>query len=84
MADDKDKRVVDLNDMNFRNRDVMKWSDQIRAVKPSTTASQTSASERQPTALLFQESKGGNGKQRQVEEGQQDLSGRHCLGEAYL
>ena len=27
MADDKDKRVVDLNDVNFRNRDVMKWSD---------------------------------------------------------
>lgn len=27
MADDKDKRVVDLNDMNFRNKDVMKWSD---------------------------------------------------------
>jgi hypothetical protein len=27
MADDKDQRVVDLNDMNFRNRDVMKWSD---------------------------------------------------------
>ena len=27
MADDKDQRVVDLNDMNFRNRDVMKWSE---------------------------------------------------------
>jgi hypothetical protein len=27
MADDKDQRVVDLNDMNFRNKDVMKWSD---------------------------------------------------------
>jgi hypothetical protein len=27
MPDDKDQRVVDLNDMNFRNRDVMKWSD---------------------------------------------------------
>ena len=28
MADDKkDDRVVDLNDMNFRNKDVMKWSE---------------------------------------------------------
>ena len=27
MPDDKDQRVVDLNDMNFRNRDVMKWSE---------------------------------------------------------
>ena len=28
MADDKkDNSVVDLNDMNFRNKDVMKWSD---------------------------------------------------------
>jgi len=27
MPDDKDQRVVDLNDMNFRNKDVMKWSD---------------------------------------------------------
>tara|TARA_Y100000004_G_C8898946_1_gene405453 strand:+ start:74 stop:250 length:177 start_codon:yes stop_codon:yes gene_type:complete len=28
MADDKDKRVVDLNDINFRNKDVMRWIDQ--------------------------------------------------------
>ncbi len=27
MPDDKDQRVVDVDDMNFRNRDVMKWSD---------------------------------------------------------
>jgi len=30
MADNKDKEVVDLNDINFRNKDVMRWTKRKR------------------------------------------------------
>jgi len=53
--------------------------------KPSTTASLTSALEEPTAALLFHESREGNGEaEDRPKEGQQDLFRRHRLGEAHL
>ena len=35
----KDVRIVDLNDINFRNKDVIKWGEPTKLTKPKGTSS---------------------------------------------